>query len=64
MARAHRVDIGLLHQLHVAQHRTGVDGAPILGMRVLRVDALEKCPLVVDVDQIVQLLDGAEAIFC
>ncbi len=64
VARAHRVDIGLLHHRHVAQHRLGVDGSAILRMRVLRVHALEEDSLIVDVDQIAHLLDGAEAIFC
>ena len=59
---AHGVYVGLLHQLHVAQHRLHVDGVTKERMDVLRVHTLEVNTLAVNVDEVALLLHGAEAV--
>ena len=59
---AHGVYVGLLHQLHVAQHRLHVDGVTKERMDVLRVHTLEVNALAVHVDEVALLLHAAETV--
>ena len=59
---ANGVDIGLLHEGNVLQHRGYVDGASEFGVRVLGIHALEEDALAVDEDLSVANLDAAETI--
>ena len=59
---AYGVDVGLLHESHVAEHCLGVDGASVFGMCVLRVDTLEEHALAVDIYKVARLGDLAETV--
>ena len=56
------IDVSLLHQHHVLQHRLGVDGVTKERMDVLRVHTLEEDTLAVYVDKIAALLNRTETI--
>ena len=61
MGGADRVDIVLLHEQHIAEHRFCAYGATIDGVGVVAVGALEEDALAVDIDQGVANLHRAEA---
>lgn len=50
-----------LHQQHVGPHGLQVEGAPLLGVPLVPVDALEEDGLSVDLDESVGQFDGTEA---
>ena len=62
VAAAHGVHVGLLHELHVAQHGLGGEEAAVYGVSVLRVGPLEEGSLAVHVDQSVLDVDLAETV--
>ena len=62
VARAHGVDIGLLHQLYIAEHGLQTDSTPCQRVGVLGVHTLEVHPLPVDENGIAALGDVAEAV--
>ena len=53
MAGAHGIDVGLLHEGNVLQHRFDINRTTTCGVRILGVSALEVDLLAVDVDAVV-----------
>ena len=64
VGRADGVDVVLLHQEHVAQHRLRRHGAPVERVSVVTVHPFEEDALPVDVDKRSVNLDVAETILC
>ena len=63
VAAANGVDVGLLHDLHVAQHGGDIDGATVNGVRVLCVHAFEEHGFSIDIDLSALDADVAETVF-
>ena len=61
---AYHVDVVLLHQREVAEHRPVFHGPSALGVGVVAVHTLEEHPFAVDVYQAAPDFDMAESVFC
>ena len=64
VACTHCVDVGLLHEFHIAQHCRHVDSMAKERMDVLGVYTLEVFALAIDVDKVATLLNRTEAVAC